>query len=361
MIRNLQATRAVAAFMVLLYHFSVHYMAHVTPAAQYVTFGAAGVDLFFVISGFIMVVTTLDERTGPGDFLTKRISRIVPIYWIITLLLFAIALTGLRPIGIMRVEPSWLVRSLLFIPFDRDGRVEPINPVGWTLNYEMYFYVLFTLALVIKQELARVIVLCGSMLASTLFVFGSDLGLYAKFYTNPIILEFVFGCVLGYGFYRTRDIGLKNHSVFLALILLGFGVIAVAQAATIYLGTAKELAGFTRPLVWGVAGLLIVSGAVFLERSGRIVRADWLISLGNASYSIYLIHELILHAASKLAGVFASDGFFYLLAIFVIGVSLSTTIGLLLYQKVELPLNRSLRQLLPLLLLNPARARQSNS
>ena len=119
------------------------------------SFGAAGVDIFFVVSGFIMVVTTMKRDMAPGEFLLHRIARIVPVYWVVTILLFAIVMYGFKPVGIMRMQPDWLAKSLLFIPFDRDGRVEPIISVGWTLNYEMFFYLLFALGLFVRLALMR--------------------------------------------------------------------------------------------------------------------------------------------------------------------------------------------------------------
>ena len=109
-------------------------------------------------------------------------------------------------------------------------------------------------------------------------------------------------------------------------------------------GPAAELSGFTRPFVWGAAGLLIVAGAVFLERAGLIVPSrTWLVELGNASYSIYLIHALLLHAAGKVIGLFLPIGIPFLVVDFLIVVVGSGIFGLVLYRAVELPANLWLR------------------
>ena len=341
MIRNLQALRAVAAYMVVLYHFLGQQVSQLYPPAKFLSFGAAGVDIFFVVSGFIMVVTTMKRDMAPGEFLLHRIARIVPVYWVVTILLFAIVLYGFKPVGIMQVQPDWLAKSLLFIPFDRDGRVEPIISVGWTLNYEMFFYLLFALSLFIRHALARTLLLCAVMIALALSQLWSEPGLLGAFYTTPIILEFAYGCALGYVFSRTQGAKIDGHLPFYAMILAGIAIIALAQVMRE--GTAAELSGFTRPLVWGVAGLSIVAGAVFLERAGRIVPFDSLVELGNASYSIYLIHALLLHAAGKVAGLFFPMGIPFLAVNFVIAVIGSGVVGLLLYRTVELPANLWLR------------------
>ena len=185
MIRNLQALRAVAAYMVVLYHFLGQQVSQLYPPAKFLSFGAAGVDIFFVVSGFIMVVTTMKRDMAPGEFLLHRIARIVPVYWVVTILLFAIVMYGFKPVGIMRMQPDWLAKSLLFIPFDRDGRVEPIISVGWTLNYEMFFYLLFALSLFVRLALMRTMLLCAAMIALTVSHIWSELGLLDTFYTDP--------------------------------------------------------------------------------------------------------------------------------------------------------------------------------
>ncbi|MCK1396146.1 acyltransferase [Bradyrhizobium sp. 1] len=341
MIRNLQALRAVAAYMVVIYHFLGQQVSQLYPETRMLSFGAAGVDIFFVISGFIMVVTTMKRESTPSDFLSHRIARIGPVYWVVTLLLFSMTLYGFKPVGIMRMEPDWLAKSLLFIPFDRDGRVEPIISVGWTLNYEMFFYVLFAASLFVRQALTRTLLLCAVMAALVIVPFFVETGLLGTFYTTPIILEFAFGCALGYAFTRAPSAKLGSPVPFYAAIALGGLIIILAQI--FHQGPEPELTGFTRPFVWGAAGLLIVAGAVFLERMGRVVPYDWLVELGNASYSIYLIHALLLHAASKTAKMLFPLGFASLGFNLVIAVIGSAVVGLLLYRTVELPANLWLR------------------
>jgi exopolysaccharide production protein ExoZ len=110
------------------------------------TFGGGGVDIFFVISGFIMVYTTQSHHVGPFSFFVNRVVRIVPIYWLLTLAVFTLAVIAPHLLGATRAAPSELLKSLLFIPFAKsNGAVQPILFLGWTLNYEMFFYMLFAL------------------------------------------------------------------------------------------------------------------------------------------------------------------------------------------------------------------------
>ncbi|HEY9217739.1 MAG TPA: acyltransferase, partial [Phenylobacterium sp.] len=203
MLPNIQGLRALAALMVAVGHLQVLFAA-VHPALAWVGLGRAGVDLFFVISGFIMVFTTEREPPSAGRFALRRILRIVPLYWAVTLAVFALA--ALRP-GLLdagRADPVWLAKSLAFIPFDKgDGTMNPLVPVGWTLNYEMFFYALLALALIPPLGRARYILVAVVVAALALpgfFVsFGSDL---LQFYTRPILIEFALGVGLGLAFAR---------------------------------------------------------------------------------------------------------------------------------------------------------------
>src|SRR6185437_14170487 len=132
---NIQALRAIAALLVVFVHLAVP-----VAALGVAPFGAGGVDLFFVISGFIMVYTTVGRPISGAEFLGRRIVRIVPLYWLLTLAVFGIAL--IAPTLLQFTTASWgqLLKSLFFIPFAKaNGDVQPVLFLGWTLNYEMFF------------------------------------------------------------------------------------------------------------------------------------------------------------------------------------------------------------------------------
>src|SRR5882672_247790 len=147
MLDSVQALRALAALCVVVYH------------VDFVGRGAFGVDIFFVISGFIICHVTAKDHDG---FLRKRLIRIVPLYWAGTLCLYCLGLVAPR---LLQSEPtlSGLVNSLLFIPYAKEGgRVYPILFLGWTLNYEMFFYALFACALALNRRLAPITV-CAAL------------------------------------------------------------------------------------------------------------------------------------------------------------------------------------------------------
>jgi exopolysaccharide production protein ExoZ len=345
MIYNLQVLRALAAYLVFLLHFSL-YAGPVLPRPDLLTFGAAGVDIFFVLSGFIMFVSTSGRAERPGAFLVRRAARVVPVYWLVTLALALMALAGLRPVGIVEFRPEYLLQSLAFLPFSRGGYIEPLNSVGWTLNYEMFFYAVFAGLLLIPTAAHRALAAAALFLGLILLGLVPMPGIYWAFYTKPIVIEFAFGIGLGYAYERlgAPPAGFPVRRVaslaFLtaALLLLG------GQSGAYALGVSPELQGFYRPLVWGSAAVLIVGAMLLLERAGIVLRARWLFAQGNASYSFYLIHNVLLHSAAKIVSVLVTPGIVSAALIFVSAFAAAALLGDLLFRFVEAPASAALRQ-----------------
>ena len=161
---TVQALRAIAALLVVVYHVFDMWALRMDPSAPGTGWvnGAAGVDIFFVISGFVMVVSSRRLATQPRawrTFIQHRIVRIVPLYWLLTtaklLLVFFLADLALRS----NLEFDYVARSYLFLPVvDGAGHFRPLLPVGWTLTYEFVFYLLFALALALRVDVLRVLV-----------------------------------------------------------------------------------------------------------------------------------------------------------------------------------------------------------
>ncbi|MGO4707283.1 acyltransferase family protein [Microvirga sp. 2MCAF38] len=254
----------------------------------------AGVDVFFVISGFIMVYTSRDLFAAPGGqsiFLARRIARIVPLYWAVTTL-YVIAALVVPTLVNGGLPSTWaVIASYLFIPFDRPGPIQPIYSLGWTLNYEMFFYGLFALVLILRERLALV-VLTGVLIALTIVGRLASLPQPLAFWTDPIILEFAFG--IGLGWLRLQNVMLPFFAR-CALALLGFALLAGniiglnADATTM------------RPIAWGLpAALLVAAAALGPERPASL---NWLtrfgVRIGDVSYAIYLIHPFVIRSVSE--------------------------------------------------------------
>ncbi|MBO0662379.1 acyltransferase [Jiella sp. MQZ9-1] len=280
MIVNLQYLRGIAAMMVVTFHITDSPgrlgAALVLPSFSV---GQAGVDIFFVLSGFIMWVTTARRSETPGGFFLRRVERIAPLYWLLTLALTAVALTAPSLLRATQFDALHFTGSMLFLPVMHPTLhlYNPVLFVGWTLNYEMAFYLLFAAALFLPQW-ARLTML---MLALTGLVLA---GLIAQptgvvaFYTQPIILEFAFGVLIGV-LYQSA----VSFRRTLALALLALGALALALASR----------GEHSPILSGLPATLIVLGAAMHEKKGAPLFASRpLLLLGNASYSIYLTHIL---------------------------------------------------------------------
>jgi exopolysaccharide production protein ExoZ len=283
---SIQYLRAIAAMAVVMSHATMAAMPVIVSydaMAGLALLGQAGVDLFFVISGFIMWTIT-DSPIRPGLFLWHRLIRIAPLYWIATLIM-AIHL---------HAPATAIVDSLFFKPyFSQDGQIWPVLVQGWTLNYEMFFYVLISFVLFVPRPVALI------LLATTLCLLGltslsvahSDPALLT--YTNPLMLEFLAGIAVAE--LRLRAMLPRSK---IALMLIATGVLAF------WLGPMREPTNIWRFVWWGAPSVLIVTGAVSLEVQDRMFRMPPLRILGDASFSIYLCHAFIVKTALRACSSF---------------------------------------------------------
>jgi peptidoglycan/LPS O-acetylase OafA/YrhL len=295
-LNSIQILRAIAALAVMSVHVrneaATRLGAH-NPLPDFLV-GAAGVDLFFVISGFIMVYASepLFGRAGaPVHFFARRAVRIVPLYWAATAAAAA-CFVVLKYTGSIKML-SWqaAAASLLFFPLERpDGMMLPIHILGWTLNYEMLFYAVFAGALLLSRRIAvfSVTILFLFMVLCALF-FGPLPQPFA-FWCDSIILEFCLGMMIAL-VYRE---GLRlPRWVSIGLILAGFMALAASGAIA---------DGMPRLVYWGLPAAVIIAGTALIRaprKPAAFARA--FVFLGDASYSIYLVHWLTILVMASLA------------------------------------------------------------
>lgn len=291
--------------------------------------GEAGVDLFFVLSGFLMVAIT-SKQTRPAEFLADRIRRIAPPYWIATSVMLAAALAGLFPA--VRLTGWHIISSYLFIPSvsPSNGQVWPLLVPGWTLNFEMMFYVVFAAVIAFIPYRHRVpvltVFLAGLVALGLLYRPG---GAIAATCTNPIMLEFAAGAWLGLLWKRAER---WPSSAGWPLIL---------TALILLLGAAFYPDDRIRVLLFGIPALLLVAGILCLERSEAGIADRPLPRLiGDASYSIYLWHTLAISAFAKLGQALSLPP----AALMVAGAGAGVATGILAYILIERPLLRVLRR-----------------
>ncbi len=276
LILPIQYLRGIAAIMVVWYHA----IEQVPGVSSYFAsgFGASGVDLFFVISGFIMVTTTLGNAPTPLEFMRRRIIRVVPLYWLLTLSMVVLAMCMPSLFRTLIVAPGTLAESLLFIPHFSNSfpnMVWPLLVPGWTLNFEMFFYVVFagSLLLPTRLQLPALAVVFGILVA-----IGMTLGPFdsaaARVYFSPLLIEFVAGAAIG-TWWRKRG-GRPGTVVSVLLLICGFALLVCRDKS--------PLGGFTQMIG---AGMMVV-GAL------SPAFANWpcmpLRALGDSSYSLYLTH-----------------------------------------------------------------------
>lgn len=339
-LRNVQVLRAVAAILVVFVHID-----KLLSSLDLPPFGGGGVDIFFVISGFIMTYTTIDRDSTPWSFMADRIARIVPPYWAITVAVFAVAC--IAPTLLQATRPDWteLFKSLLFVPFMKsNGLVQPTLFVGWTLNYEMFFYLLFAAGLAFPNKKLG----AGSIIVWLAFLVAMGLleqpeSVIGQFYTSITMLDFALGMLIALSFRQIPIVsGVLVRPALALLVSLG---LAAAVVLPLFLPNVSSF------FVSGLPAALVVAGAVTLERSGWSLRHRWLLVLGNASYSIYLTHPFVTQLARKSAAFVPPDPVAALLLIAATLVSVCL-VGLTVHYFLEQPLSSLFRRLLKVRRLN---------
>lgn len=342
---NIQALRAIAALIVTFHHIREMYVPYVDGILNF-RIGAAGVDIFFIISGFIMVLTTSHRPTTPAKFLERRVKRIVPLYWLVTFMIIAMLIIGLEPIGLASADLGVknALGSLFFIPFYREGgELLPFLGVGWSLNFEMFFYLLFGVGLLFTEHRRRLFLISGSLLG--LVVMGAFVKLDSPVwfaFTHPILLEFAVGLWLGYAYINRPQSTRAKPSPWGPLLLV-LGVATLIATVVLY-QAPKEQLFLLRPLIWGIPALFIVVGTLLCERSGLISKNRFVQLMGDASYALYLIHPIVLQTTHKAFSAVFPKSLATTIAMSIAALILSIVAGIVLHLMVEKPITRLLNK-----------------
>jgi peptidoglycan/LPS O-acetylase OafA/YrhL len=344
---SIQALRGIAVMAVVLIHIQLYFSNKLGMPGFLPQFnvGAASVDVFFVISGFIMVYASERLFGQPGGmrvYFLRRIARIVPMYWGALTILLAYVLiryNGVTAAAGNAAGPApssanvdYVLASYFFWPYvHADGWGIPLLGVGWTLNYEVFFYALFGLLIGFSRR--TVVLTIGALFCVLIAIRLSSPGLPNPFawWFNPIIIEFVFG--MGIAFAYREGVRLPMWLVW-TLVAAGLAGLGYAWHQAFFF---EPWSGW-RVLYWGVPAILIVGSFALAEK--RVPQnLFWRVTgfLGDASYSIYLVHTLTLGVPVLLLGRFIAPQswpWFYLALML-----LATTIpSFLVYLYIEKPL-----------------------
>jgi exopolysaccharide production protein ExoZ len=338
---NLQILRFVAAAMVLAHHLLLELRSPRLSAPLVDPTGvewSTGVDVFFLVSGFIIYYLTHRRFAEPGypvQFLRRRFIRVVPLYWLFTSVMIAVILSTGGLVAHTDLGLGRVVSSYLFWPWSRaDGESYPILGLGWTLNYEMLFYVSYTAALCLPRRLA--LVGLGAVFVGAAIVgrFLPPSWVAVRFWTNPMILEFPLGMALAMTYLKGVRLPL-----WASLILVVAGL-ALSSVLTRLFGV-----GDGERLVWGGAPAVLIAAGIMLAPSPN--GASWLtrvlVLCGGASYALYLTHMFtlrLLTTAWSRIGVGGPVG--YLVCGFVLAIGASVAAYLWIEQPVLAYLNRTI-------------------
>lgn len=331
----LQYLRGVAALMVVYFHSVVQLKNFGIQKPLLPMIGESGVDLFFVLSGFLMWITTSGKEVSPGSFMLKRLMRIVPLYWMLTLTAGAAALLAPSLLKHTLFEISHFVSSLMFFPAANPSYLEPseagllLTPIlvpGWTLNYEMFFYVVFAFALFFPQRL-RLPLVAGTFVALAIArVALSGNALALQFYGNPIVFEFVLGMGVAMLVKRRALIDARWA-----------GLLTVLALAAMLLANMADLV-VSRAVAFGIPAAFVVYGLCCLEIRGVLRNFKYLRIVGDASYSLYLTHVFTLVVCRLIfQHVYKADSLATELAFIALCLALSVAGGVITYYVYEKP------------------------
>lgn len=331
MLKSLQACRAVAAILVVLYHtshgifFLPKYFDH-KPFGPVFDFGYAGVDFFFVLSGFIMMhvhAADIGQPRAIMAYLWKRFTRIYPAYWAVLLAIVPVYFLVPQFGKGHETELDVIWRAVLLFPHPESNMV---LGVAWTLVYEIFFYLLFGL-LILHRPTGLVV----------LFAWGVGVLGYAWFESYPwtflfsfMHLRFLAGVVVALIVPRLQMPWPRCVALLGALLFVGAGL-CDAYAGPLSLTQMN--------LTYPLGSAMMVLGLVQAEQAGLVRTPRWLVYLGDASYAIYLVHFLALSILAKLSKVVHLEDRVPLSLLFVGHVVGAIVIGCVFHHLIEKPLH----------------------
>lgn len=286
---GVQYLRGLAALAVVYFHLLPRVLGKASEDTFAVGILSAGVDVFFVISGFIIWLTIQRPGVSPWPWWRTRLIRVVPLYWFALLATLAFRFsTGTGHI------PGFVegLKAFLFIPVanSKNGQFYPFLVPGWTLNYEFFFYLVVACTLFLRttaKRLTALVLVFGSLIALRRFV-DTTSAIQVRL-TSPLFLEFLAGIAVAI-----------VHKRFLnnARVRFMIGIVSLGGAVTVATTISSKLfdAG-PRTLYFGLPAALLVLSFICLEEQIRRIRIQPLKLLGDASYSLYLMHPLAIWTA----------------------------------------------------------------
>lgn len=322
--------------MVVLEHISWKGVQYLGAPLAWFHIGGGGVDIFFIISGFIMCHATAGKYNLSGNvtlFIKKRLIRIIPLYWLLSLCALVLYIIMPERINTSGGETNVFL-SFFLIPLPTEQAFLLKN--GWTLSYEFYFYFIFSFGMIFREQIGRRLV---SIILLALVVTGfllENKGLYTRFLTNAVLIEFLFGIII-YNIYKNY----KNISLYVPVILVLSSVILfflLNQQGGVFCGK--------RIFDYGIPSFLICLGLTLLEEPISKHKFLPLQMLGDSSYSMYLFHPFVLSGfilVFDLSGFLNEKWAYLIICLMLVSAIVS---GYLCYVFVEKKMDKKLRRLM---------------
>ncbi len=324
---SIQYLRAAAALGVVLWHAQGQMGLVNTTVLQ------AGIEVFFVISGYVMWLILSERPVSPMTFLKKRIARVVPLYWLLTTLMVGLLVAAPSLLQSTRFDPAHIIASYLFIAWPNPVEGVGLKPVmipGWTLNYEMAFYGLLGVALAFRASWRAPLVLSSLVLLALLSWVRMPPVLH--FYASPFMAEIAMGVALAMGLKRLPARWCRlGWLVFLlgtALLLIGAAVIDAQNSG--------------RLLLFGVPATILTGGMIMMERAGRLPRLPLFKAIGDASYPLYMIHPVLLSAMAQAWRLFGLTEFPTWIYV-ALSLVVTSVVGWIVHVSLERPLVTAFR------------------
>lgn len=339
----IQFLRFLAAFMVVVFHANIYVnilypRPSTDPLVMFSQIGTAGVPIFFTISGFIVFYTSRNAFKRKGAvpaFLQRRFVRIYPIYWV-ALAAFLIFSSSWAEFWATDACLLGALSTLFLLPGHADAVISP----AWTLTYELYFYGLFGVLLFWGRNTAVIALTSFFIVAVTAGRFASinDASPWLRMITNPILFEFLAGVIIGWIFVTTPVLERFQHRIVVSLLLVGalvgFALIPFLHAM-----------GWPKLISLGVPGTLAVAWAVLSEKMDMIPRFVRRLSfLGDSSYSLYLIHILVMSMLMPFAETLSKTSWGSPLTVLTMYTIISVLAGIAMNLALEKPLQAILRR-----------------
>ena len=326
---NIQGLRGIAVLLVVLTHIlpsERKYSISETILPYWLDIGASGVDLFFVISGFVMVFITnqsFQSTSFINRFIFRRFARIYPLYWFYSFIVLIVWINFPHMVNNSQNNQANILESFLLLP----QNINPLLMVGWTLIYEIYFYIIFALLMFLPRKNLFEYLLIWIFLIFLASFFTGYSNSYYEYYLGPMVVEFILGCILGILFLDGKKLGNP----------ITIGIIGIISWFIGHLLLYPEGRGWERVIIYGIPALMITYSAISLEKDGNLLPL-WLRKIGDASYSIYLSHVLVLALIGRIWKEYSVSG--YIDNFFIILIMLISCIffGTLSYKYLEIPL-----------------------